>query len=287
VGVRVYYRATDDFRLGNIQNPMPYHPEWEIPQLTSEEQKKLQNILSQKFSYIGKGSQTYAFASEDQQYVLKFFKFKHLRPSLLFGILPKLPLLGPYQEREILRKQRKLNSIFTGYKLAFDVDKEESGLIFIQLNPSQNPLYVTVVDKIGVNRTIDLGSVPYVIQEKGETLRSVLNRLIQNGDMEAAKQRIGQLLDLYVLEYHKGIYDRDHGVMCNTGFIEGRPFHLDVGKMVAEERMKQPEYFQPDLILVANKIEQWTKTNHPNEAPEIKQYLESRLSTIFGTMFQL
>src|ERR1700724_132490 len=78
---RLYYRLTDDFRLSNMTYSLPFKAPWESPSLTPEQHRELAQILNQKFFYIGKGAQCYAFASDDQQYVLKFFKFKHLKPS--------------------------------------------------------------------------------------------------------------------------------------------------------------------------------------------------------------
>ena len=52
---------------------------------------------------------------------------------------------------------------------------------------------------------------------------------------------------MYISEYKKGIYDRDHGVMHNTGFVEDYPFHLDVGKFSKEESMRQVKFYKKDL----------------------------------------
>ena len=79
---RLYYRLTDDFRLANITYELPFKPSWKVPSLTKEEYSRLAQITNQKFTYIGKGAQCYAFASEDGEYVLKFFKFKHLKPNM-------------------------------------------------------------------------------------------------------------------------------------------------------------------------------------------------------------
>jgi hypothetical protein len=280
--VRVYYRVTDDFRIGNFTYDLPFHPEWEIAPLSYENQKELDRILSQQFSYIGKGAQSYAFESDDGRYVLKFFKFKHLKPSLLAGILPKLPLIGDYQEKEIARKERKLNGVFKGYKLAYDVNRSEAGLLFIQLNPNHHFKPVVVRDKLGLAREIDLGSVVYIVQEKGQTLRNVLKHLLSQGDLSTAKQRIGQIFNLYLQEYQKGIYDHDHGVMQNIGFVGERPIHLDVGKLTADDQMRRPEIYRDDLFKVMEKIESWVKQYYPNHYFELKQDMDLKLAQILN-----
>ena len=58
---RLYFRITDDFRLANMTYELPYHKEWEIPQLNSQEQALLDSVLAQNFYYIGKGAQSLSF----------------------------------------------------------------------------------------------------------------------------------------------------------------------------------------------------------------------------------
>src|SRR5262249_60872628 len=113
---------------------MPHHKEWEIPALQNDEKQKLNAILSQKFSYIGKGAQSYAFSSADNQYVLKFFKFKHLTPHWFVELFPPFPPFSTYRETQAVRKQRKLMGVFEGYHLAYEVHKQPSGLIYAHLN---------------------------------------------------------------------------------------------------------------------------------------------------------
>lgn len=282
VGMRLYFRLTDDFRIGNIQYEMPYHPEWEIPALSEKDQLSLDNILKQKFHYVGKGAQSYVFASDDQLYVIKFFKFKHLRPAWFVDILPDISPFSAYKQKVAARKHRKLYGVFSGYKLAYDVDKDNSGLIFIQLNPSKKHQEITLIDKIGLKRTVDLGEVVYIVQQKGVTLRTALGELLDKGDISTAKSRIGQIFDLYISEYSKGIYDHDHGVMQNAGFVGDRPIHLDVGKLNKDDRMRQPEIYRPDLLKVAAKMKVWLEANYPKQAPEIVKDIEFKLSNIFG-----
>ena len=90
--VRAYYRLTDDFRLSNISYPLPFQENLQIPPLAELERAQIINILSQNYSYLGKGAQSYAFRSQDGQYVLKFFKFKHLKPNVLEQYLPNISL---------------------------------------------------------------------------------------------------------------------------------------------------------------------------------------------------
>ena len=285
---RLYYRLTDDFRIGNITYQLPFEAPWQVPALNSEEQEQLVHILNQKFSYIGKGAQCYAFVSEDQQHVLKFFKFKHLKPNLFVDLLPSILPFKGYKQNIIERKRRKLIGVFNGYDLAFRENREDSELVYLHLLPTQNlKLQVTVVDKIGLERSINLDDVVFLVQKKGETLRTRLNRLLKQERLHEAEQAISNILAMYISEYKKGIFDHDHGVMHNTGFIGTKPFHLDVGKLNKEERMKQVDFYKKDLEHVVWKIDVWTKASYPHYYLEISDFLAREYQYWTGEMLDI
>lgn len=284
---RLYFRLTDDFRIANISYEMPYHQEWEVSPLNPHEKEELDRILDQNFSYIGKGAQSYAFGSEDGRYVIKFFKFKHLRPNVFVDLLPNISPFKQYKENLHNRKQRKLNGVFEGYRLAYSVHKKESGLLFIHLNKTHN-LHKTieVYDKIGLSRRIDLDKVVFIIQEKAKTTRTIVNEALRKGDLQEAVARINQIFDLYLIEYKKGIFDKDHGVMHNTGFVDKKPIHLDIGKLTAAEEMKRPEIWQQDMERIAWKFAVWTKETYPQDFPLLSKAIEEYLSSIFNRPFE-
>lgn len=276
--MRLYFAATDDFRLSNITYNMPYQKEWEVVTANTDQASHFNQILNQQFSYLGKGAQSYAFASDDGKYVIKFFKFKHLRPSWFHALLPSVGFLKDFKEKQAARKHRKLYGVFQGYKTAYEMHKNESGLLFIQLNIIDNlPRSVVVRDKIGLKRTIALENIPFILQYKGETLRVILRGLLDKNDVSGAEERLGMIFDLYASEYQKGIYDHDHGVMYNTGFIDEHPFHLDVGKLVKDESMRNSERAHSDLLQVAAKMKIWIKHFYPQYYEQLSAFIDQRI----------
>ncbi len=283
---RIYFRVTDDFRIANMTYEMPHHPEWEVANLSSKEKSEIDHILRQEFSYIGKGAQSYAFSSEDGEYVLKFFKFKHLKPNLLINLLPPISPLKEYKEYQVWRKQKNLQSVFTGYHLAHEMHKKESGILYVHLNPTTEIHgKIKVRDKLGFKREVDLDAVVFVLQEKAKTTRTMMQEALNQGDIGLAKKRMNQIFALYFEEYQKGIYDRDHGVMHNTGFVGERPIHLDVGKLTREEAMKQALTSKEDFEKIILKFEVWLKKNYPTSYSELSYTLhQARLE--FERVFQ-
>lgn len=281
----VYDTYVNDIRVSNVTEELPYKSEWDVPPLAQNEKEAVDKILSQTFTYVGEGGQSYVFASQDQQYVLKLFKYKRFRPAWYIHLLPNLPMFASIRDHHITSRARKLTTVFTGHKIAYTYNKQASGLLFVQLNPSHLPNPIALKDKLGITRQFDLGEMAFVLQEKGEMLRIVFPRLLAKGDVEGVKQRIGKIFAMYLSEYRKGIYDDDHGVMQNFGFIGDKPFHLDVGKFKQDESYKQPEVYQPDLAKVAQRIRLWMAKYYPRYSDEIVQDMEKQLTEIFGKEF--
>lgn len=286
--VRLYYRLTDDFRMSNMTYKLPFEAPWQAPPLTSEEHQRLAQIVNQKFSYIGKGAQCYAFVSEDQQYVLKFFKFKHLKPNLIVDLLPPIPPFKSFKQSCVERKKRKLIGVFNGYDLAYRENRKDSELLYLHLLPTNHlNLQVMVVDKIGLEREINLDDVVFLIQRKGETLRTRLTSLLKQERIEEAEQAISRILTMYISEYRRGIFDHDHGVMHNTGFIGEQPFHLDVGKLNKDERMRQVDVYKKDLEHVVWKIDVWIKASYPQYYQEISNFLAHEYQHLTGEVLDI
>lgn len=284
--IRLYYRLTDDFRISHMTHQIPLDPEWGT-EITLTDRHLMRKMFQKPFYYIGKGAQSYAFESEDGEYVLKFFKFKHLKPNWTTELLPDIGPLAGYKQKRSLRKKRLINSVFSGYKLAYDRHREETGVIFLHLNSTEDlQQSVTLFDKVGRKYELDLDPIVFVVQEYAVTSRNELAEALDGGDLGVAKHRIRQLIDLYLSEYQKGIYDRDHGVLHNTGFVGEKPIHLDVGKLTDEPKMRGQHYWQPDLEIVVRKFHLWLKDYYPQYYDELMTTIEEELSNAFGKPYQ-
>src|SRR5271163_4346243 len=84
---------------------------------------------------------------------------------------------------------------------------------------------------------------------------------------------MSSILEMYISEYKKGIFDHDHGVLHNTGFVGNRPFHLDVGKLNKDDRIQQPDIYKKDLEHIVWKMDVWVKASYPHYYHEISDFL--------------
>lgn len=251
----LYENTFNHFKLEYISYAGESGKEWNFAPLNAEKQQLLENTFSKPFSYLGEGHQSYAFLSHDGRYVLKFFKFK---------------------------KARKVERIFIGYGLAYTYDRENCGLLFVHLHPTQNlKKQIIVNDRIGRSHSIDLDQFIFVVQEKATTSNEVIGKLLIKNDINKAKQCINQIIDLYVSEYKQGLFDADHNVMHNSGFVEGRFIRTDVGKLVYDPSYSQDERLFEDLQKIAwERIDKWVERYFPQYREEIRQELSNKLQAI-------
>jgi hypothetical protein len=236
----------DGFLLEKLEFDFPHHEEWEIPPLDSGKQKQLNDILLQKFTYLGKGRSSVSFISEDEDYVLKFFKST--------AKVKKAPL------------ERALN----GYKIAYDNDPAGTGLLYIHLNKTQHqhPI-VSLIDKTGKEHQLNLDHTYFVVQQKVHELQDLLQDLLEQQKIELAKQRLHAIFDLYLSHYQKGLFDLGVGILRNNGFNKDQPIHFDVSKMTLDKRICDSTFQQERMQIMIKKIDLWILKHYPQYHQEI------------------
>lgn len=279
-GIRSYYFLTDDFRIGNIVLDREYSSEWEASTHMSPATRE---ILSQDFAYLNKGAQSYAFQSEDGRYILKLFKFKHVKPSWLVKMLPDIELIKPFKERYFTRKNEKLQRMFRGYLLAFQKHREESGILYLHLNRTTHlDQRVTLYDKLGISHAIDLDTMAFVLQRRAIRTDEILQRLLSKGEVTAAKCYIKQILALYRSEYQKGIHDTDVGALRNTGIVGETPIRFDVGELTVNKGLTQKGAQIKDLQRIAIDLQEWLLTHYPDSYSELSNEITQFIKSIEG-----
>ena len=232
--------------LNQVTSTLKARPEWETD-LTSPLSPLVDQILNQKFSYLARGTQSYAFISEDQKYVLKFIKMNHVTPRRITEKLNRI-------KRE--KKETKLQQMFGALHYAYHHFKEETGIVFLHLNctPHWNKK-VSLVGKDGENIVLSLDNSCFILQEKAELLYTCLGRLIENNQMEAAKERIRSFLSLIQKRGSLGLFDHDKSISNNFGFLNDRPIQLDVAGLYQAPLDPQAEVARVGLR-IRNRIEE-------------------------------
>jgi len=270
-------QKTHKFTTRGIASRLPFNSDWSIPTPSQEELQNIKTLFKQKFTYLNSGGQSFAFLSEDGQYVLKFFKLyrRRLPDGLMYLPLPSF--LDKIRDKKVAVKQAKLKRDFDSYMLAYHELREQSALLFLHLNKT-NFLHqkVTIIDKIGIEHQIALDETEFLLQKRVTLVYEAINDLMAKGELEVAKKRIDSLLKLILIRYKKGIYDDDAVVSKNYGFDGENPILLDIGRFQKKPEYTSFEVYIRDLEVITARFRLWLEQSHPSLAP----YLDEAIGQI-------
>ncbi len=260
-----------------IHSDLPYNPAWETKPISNETRLELEAIFSQKFRYLGCGGQSFVFVSENNEYVIKFFKHRLFRkPYSIFLTLPLPSVIELSRLRKLNRALFKLNRDFTSYKLAYEELREETGLMYIHLNKgTELKRTLNIVDKIGIEHEIDLDEVEFVVQKHADQLCPRIDALTAEGDITGARNTLHSILEVIIKRCKKGIFDEDPRIHNNLGLIGQRAIFMDVGRFVRDPERSIPSVYYNDLKAIIDKrFRPWLERCHPELIPFLDEEMD-------------
>lgn len=262
--------------LEKITSLLPYNPEWELPPLSKEEQAKVETILSQPFSYLGKGCQVYAFISQDKQYVLKVFKQRSTQER---SFLDRLPFsFNPFYKNK-LHRMANFQDAMESSKTAFLELKDDAALLYGHLTKQEeSPRLIALTDKQGRNFQVDINDTAFVLQKKADLLYPRITSFMKQGDTEGAKRTISSLLAFLEKLSRKGVVENDPSLRKNFGFVQGQPIQIDVGKLKIDPTKARSSTFKADLGNITQSFKTWLCENYPELNPFFEEALTATLS---------
>ena len=228
---KLCHMATSGFSMFKIQTPaLIKNQSWaSYPPPPPE-------VLDQTFTFLGVGRSAYAFVSEDGKFVLKFFKYHNISP--LYERFPVPSFHNPL--KKWFYKATDWKELFKSFEIAYDEIREETRFLYLHLGETKDLLpTITIVDRIGIKHKIALDRMQFLLQQKAEMVYPYLTRLVQEGNLVAAKEGIDAIVDLISENLRKGILDHDVNVRTNFGFIDSHVVKIDVGSF-------QKEYTEDD-----------------------------------------
>ena len=274
---RFCHHKTKGFRDHKIYSSFPNEERFDRDtalELTEE----ANHILSQNFYFLGDGGQGYSFVSEDGSFVLKLFKVHHMRVP---NILEKLPLFGILEEQKqkfiLFRKQNK-EKIFGSCKVAFDHFKEETGLIYLHLNPTneKHPI-VTIFDAIGAKHHIQLDKAPFALQYKAELAFTDLKANLIAQEDDKIEKSIDSFTKFISLRSQKGIEDLDLGLKRNYGFLNDQFIEIDIGSFRYNDKLINPQYARTEMLKKTEGLRKIVEIHYKEKIPYLDQSIEKAL----------
>ena len=231
-------RLTKGFRLAKMQLEFPHRPNWEVPLVP-----EVLSILDQPYRYMDQGSQCYVFESKDGEYVLKLFRYDQ-----------------PTDDTKVVH-------LFNGCKVAYDYLQDETGLIFVHLNPTPMGLGTLMCrDPVGRKIEFKLDEYRFAVQRKAKSFRETLQNAKSNpSEMQGL---IDQFIDLLIARTEKGVVNSDPNLSRNFGFLDTRAIELDFGNYrLCSEFDKGRE-----IRRYTSKLRKWLALN----APEWVDYVTAK-----------
>ena len=268
---RFVHRKSSRFTLSKIVSSQRYSPEWEIPALSIEEKKDLDQILNQKFTYYSKGSQSYVFISEDKKFILKFLKQGKLCPKSWLAYIPLS--WNPYYQQYLLKKE-KCYATFAACKTAFQELKKESGLIYVHLNNFRDlNKKITILDKNGETHVVEIDRTCFYVQKHAQLIYSRISELMHSNDIEGSKRIISSVFSLIDFLGKKGVCDNDPILRKNFGLIDDIAVQIDIGKLRIDPTRQQTLAYKEEVGSITNSFKIWIGKNYP----ELSEYFEQCL----------
>lgn len=268
---RFCHHKTAGFRISKITDNT-FDLVEEFPKYGIFNREEYQPILAQKFTYLGRGLQSFAFVSEDQKYVLKICHNRPMRRIFWLNSLPCPSFLKKWQEEKSCHFQKKLAETLASYELAFKKLKEETGLIFIHpYKTSFLQTRVTLVDKIGIAHQIDLDKTAFLLQKKAVLVYPKLLEFREKNDLQGAERAISSLFALFKLKSEKGIGDKDPLIRTNFGFLEDRAVEIDVGPFYLEPTPRDPAIHSKEILRITCSLREWVHTHYPALLPHVEK----------------
>ena len=265
---RFFLKKNNGFCLHYILSDVPSDPLWKA------EASAPHDILQQSFSYLGKGSQTYVFESQDQKYVLKFYKFpSHMRK---IGWL-KHPFAYQTDAKRRKIKEHNLDRFhlsYTSYFLSWKELQKETGVLYVHLNPTEHLLTpIRLTDKLGMHYEVPADKMGFILQRKASPLLPTLRAAMKEGDDVLCKKIIDGVMHVITARCQKGISDLDAMHHNNYGWLDGHAIHIDVGRFVRDDTVKTPEGCRNEITRITQSLNDFLA----KESPALHQYYLSLL----------
>lgn len=195
---------------------------------------EVNRILSQPFVYLDRGAQCYVFASLDGEYVIKFFR---------------------------TTSQEKVNKLFNASALAYTKAKEETGLLFLHLNETNNQFpKLRIRGPLGQRFKIPLDRYRFAIQRKAKGFQDSLLSAYQASDREGMKRRIDSFVNVLRSRVEKGICNSDPSVSRNFAFLGDQAVEIDFGNYaegVISKEWEITRYTQRLYFFLVDNAPEW------------------------------
>lgn len=283
LGALLSHFRMEGFSCDKILSPFPYDPLWETASMPEEKKQEVFSILGQKFTYLGAGRQCFVFASEDGKYVLKFLNHERFFIPAWMKRVPLPDSLEAFRQEKIGRRHGRIEAFFTSFHIGYHRLKEESGMVYLQLNRSHTfAQKVKIVDPIGYEHPIDLNETEFILQKKAEGIYPTLKEHAK--EESAWKKMLNSYLDLLENRAKKGIVDDDLNI-DNIGCLGDKAILIDTGRLFLDPSLKRPDRFADELQKSSKFLMKKLREEFPAMASYLQEEMQKKIESYRGEFF--
>lgn len=274
---RFCHHQTEGFRLTKVQSNFIE----KMPVISTEADKAfIDALLQQKFIFLGRGLQSFVFASQDGEYVVKVFNNRYQRKIALFTFFSYFPWIGHWAKEQAAYYQGKLIKTFNSYRIAFDEMKDKTALVYVHLLPTTDlSEKLTLVDKLNISHQLDPNQIGFLVQKRAKLAFPTLKEYVNKNDLEGAKHAISSLLDLFFWKWRHAILDNDPLIRTNYGFIDGDAVQIDVGPLSKGSDPLDQDQQRQEILRITSSLKFWLTENRPELIPFLDRELQQQLSS--------
>jgi hypothetical protein len=216
--------------------------------------------LSEPYTYLAHGRQSFVFQSADGKSVIKFFNQNYFQPRW-YHFLPALEKWKKSQQEKITLRQMFYRE---SYPLALQEFPKETGLLYVHLHTSSTPLpSITLKDPTGRLVRLDLNRVAFVIQKKAKPYLTHLEEVLEKKGLEGIKEEIDCWINFCSKRIEKKISDYDHDIWQNVGALNGEILFIDPGKFYRNEQIFEKDQFALEWWKATHRLHHWLVIHHP------------------------
>lgn len=230
--------------------------------------------LKKTYHYIGRGRQCFAFASDDEKYVLKFPRTDIYKTPFWARVLP----VKSY--RENLEKSHREREAFllNSFKISFEELKNQTALLAVHIGKSRsNGLMLHLVDAAGCKHHLPLSTTSFVLQYKRPILMKAFSDALEKKDQKEAQKILDALLTVIAERARKGILNRDRSFLRNYGFDGENAYQIDIGSFFRSPLLEKDTAFQKSVRDSIDPVQEWLSLH----SPEMLEYLNLQLKERF------
>jgi hypothetical protein len=262
---RSWYVAKDGFHIARIRTAFPIFENAPIdPDHLA--------IFDQPFKYVGRGRQCYAFASQDDKYILKLPRLD--RYEIPFYARATFPHLW---DALLLDHTSRLNFITKSFQIAGNEMKEETGTLYLHLNQSDHlKKTVQLTDRIGRKYNIDLDTSAFILQEKKPIMLPLFKQAVADGNIDQAKEILTAFIAAVESRARKGILNKDASFRRNYGYDGNKCIQIDIGSFYYKPALTSQESFERSFRETTGAVQIWLNENNP----EIATWFEAKCQEI-------